>query len=194
MELSRRQYLWYGDTTSWELKWAVFGGIVFLIFVVFFVAYSHARSRIRQGKQPLKYHAWLVRSQPGSHYIPSRDTYQEQYYPAYPLNTLNTNQPDLAPPPPAYDPRYPAPPQYSSQSTDVKPAYQAESPNYGNDSSASSSNGYQAGVTNTYLASSGPTPGGIPLGQAHNNGNDNNNSNNDWHLQTNGGSTAYRYA
>ncbi|KAK9377759.1 uncharacterized protein V1513DRAFT_435180 [Lipomyces chichibuensis] len=119
MSLEKRQWYWSSSSTSWEIKWGVLGAILIGVMLTIAFAYAHARYRLSKGLEPLHYHAWLVQNRMDlmrrqrDAFI-GNQTYREQYttYPAYPMNTFYTNHTDLAPPPPAYDPRYPGPPQY----------------------------------------------------------------------------------
>ncbi|KAK9369677.1 hypothetical protein V1509DRAFT_618783 [Lipomyces kononenkoae] len=128
MRLDKRQW-WYGGTTGWQVKWGVFGGIILGSMLLCLLAYIHARHRLAKGLQPLRYHAWLVQHrvelrERQRHAFDGDQSYREQYYPAYPMNTFYTNNTDLPPPPPAYDPRYPQPPQYippTDTKTDTAP-------------------------------------------------------------------------
>ncbi|KAK9240162.1 hypothetical protein V1525DRAFT_396136 [Lipomyces kononenkoae] len=116
MRLDKRQW-WYAGSSAWGVKWGIFGGIILGTLLLCALAYIHARHRIAKGLQPLRYHSWLVQHrvdvmQRQRHAYAGDQTYREQHYPAYPMNTFYSNNTDMAPPPPAYDPRYPAPPQY----------------------------------------------------------------------------------
>ncbi|KAK9317912.1 hypothetical protein V1522DRAFT_396310 [Lipomyces starkeyi] len=123
MSLEKRQLYWYSSPTSWEVKWGVLGAIILFVVLTLVFAYAHARYRLAKGLEPMRYHAWLVQNRVDQmrrqrDAFIGNQTYREQYttYPAYPMNTFYTNHTDMAPPPPAYDPRYPAPPQYISAS------------------------------------------------------------------------------
>ncbi|KAK9455386.1 hypothetical protein V1511DRAFT_500307 [Dipodascopsis uninucleata] len=115
MVIERRQNYWPTYGSIWETKWAIVGGIVLGAAFFLVISYFHAKRRIDRGLPPLRYHAWLVNNRSYPRAQPPGNLYREQVttYPAYPLSTLNTNTADMMPPPPAYDPRYPAPPQYS---------------------------------------------------------------------------------
>ncbi|KAK7206950.1 hypothetical protein BZA70DRAFT_275409 [Myxozyma melibiosi] len=132
--LQKRQFWWYDDSSAWQTKWAIFGGVVFGLIVILALAYIHARHRLQNGKQPLRYHAWMVQNrirwnQAQEAREAERVRYREEYhvYPSYAMNTFSTpaaGTDALAPPPPAYDPRYPAPPTY------VAPADAKQTPPY----------------------------------------------------------------
>ncbi|KAK9469636.1 hypothetical protein V1512DRAFT_14178 [Lipomyces arxii] len=160
--LVKRQYYWYGSA-DWELKWAILGAILLGVFLILFVAYAHARYRLSKGLEPLRYHAWLVQGrlrhnqnhgpQQQDQPVDESTVYREYYtsYPAYAMTTFSTNQGDLPPPPPAYDPRYPTPPQYIPPSADPKPGYDAPPPGMPPPGLAGASSAY-------------PTPHGAPHG------------------------------
>ncbi|KAK9247648.1 hypothetical protein V1506DRAFT_531771 [Lipomyces tetrasporus] len=155
MSLEKRQWYIYSDARSWEIKWAVFGAVILSILLLFVLAYVHARHRLAKGLEPLRYHAWLVQGrlqaiQRQDHAYGGGQMYREQYsvYPAYPMNTLNGNRADMAPPPPAYDPRYPAPPQYMPP-TDTK-AYDAASALSSPDAASTSTSPSEGQTENPY--------------------------------------------
>ncbi|KAK9452185.1 uncharacterized protein V1518DRAFT_410567 [Limtongia smithiae] len=127
MGLQKRQAFWYGGGVSdFATKWGIFGGIVAGLLVATFLAYFHARYRLAKGQEPLRYHTWLVQNRL-NHMAAQRERerernmYREEFtaYPAFAMNNLAPN--DVAVPPPAYDPRYPAPPKYVP-ATDLKPS------------------------------------------------------------------------
>ncbi|KAK9462486.1 uncharacterized protein V1516DRAFT_670389 [Lipomyces oligophaga] len=148
--LAKRQNTWYEDGNEWEIKWAVFAAIVCGIIFLMVLTYGHARYRLHKGKQPYRYQMWLVRNRmqfqdSQRRRQADRATYREDYheYSAYPMTAYGGNTAEVVVPPPAYDPRYPSPPEYCP---DPKPDVSASS--LDSPDGASSSRDYENYIAN----------------------------------------------
>jgi len=111
--------------TGQIIRWAIFGGIVLVVFLFFILAYWHARRRLKKGLAPLAYHRWLLSRELRAQYDPAYRNPEVNY------NTYRPEQYGMHPyPPPVYDPNAPAPPTYQPPvgATKVDPSQYSTQP------------------------------------------------------------------
>jgi len=100
---------WWWTRTGQIVRWSIFFGLLFLFFAYMIGGYMHAKSRMKKGLPPLKYHRWLLNRQQRARFDPN---YQNPsvYYSTY---RPSQGQYGMQPmPPPMYDPSQPPPPTY----------------------------------------------------------------------------------
>lgn len=86
------------------VRYIIVGLLLGLLVLFFLGGHHHAQRRLRQGKQPLRYHRWMVRKS-----CPQSAFARSQY--PYP-STQGYGMEDYPPPPPAYNHDEAPPPTY----------------------------------------------------------------------------------
>ncbi|CAM1504086.1 Fc.00g016770.m01.CDS01 [Cosmosporella sp. VM-42] len=96
---------WWYSSTGVIVKWTIFILIVVLFFGWIIGGYLHAKSRLKKGLMPLRYHRCLVSRRQLAQVDPSY-AYPRPQYSNYPNNQPN-GYPMHNMPPPIYDPSRP---------------------------------------------------------------------------------------
>lgn len=151
---------WWYSREGYIVRWSLFLAFLLLITVYLGGGYAHARSRLRKGLMPLRYHRWMIKrshlAQLDPRYAPPQPAYGT-YRPADAYG-MNGNMP----PPPVYDPNAARPPIYSPPegASKINPA---QGYGYG-----------PAQASGEYAPPPGPPPSGQQEGVAWENGQNNN--------------------
>lgn len=131
--MAKRQYPSYGGdgwgNSTYIIRYAIVAFVVLGLSALFLVAYLHARSRMRKGLPPLRYHGWLVRGRQGSamHGQQQHQHFHAQgggfaAYPPRGYDPYTGQYPMYAMAPPAYNSAAPKPPEYAGPVFSPPPA------------------------------------------------------------------------
>ena len=92
------------------VRYAIVALLFIFLFAFFIGGYYHAQRRLRNGQQPLAYHAWMVRRRQA--YYPPQPRYAWPHDPNAPAYGPSYGMEGYPPPPPAYNNAEVPPPVY----------------------------------------------------------------------------------